>query len=54
MATGVILGLGVSTIAALANPVMLAWLVPFALVWVAAPALARTILRDGKREFPAA
>ncbi len=43
MAIGVILGLGISTIAALANPVMLPWLLPFALVWVAAPALARTI-----------
>ncbi len=43
MAPGVILGLGACAIAARVNPAMLPWLVPFALAWVVAPALARFI-----------
>ncbi len=43
MAPGVILGLGVCGVAAAVHPVLVPWLVPFALAWVAAPGLARVI-----------
>ncbi|WP_417809732.1 glucoamylase family protein [Thioclava sp.] len=43
MAPGVILGLGACAIAAWINPAMRPWLVPFALAWLGAPALARSV-----------
>ncbi|MGV8951450.1 MAG: GH36-type glycosyl hydrolase domain-containing protein [Cypionkella sp.] len=43
MVSGVILGLGASGVAALVNPSMLPWLIPFALAWAAAPGIARLI-----------
>ena len=45
MAPGMILGLGACAVAVWVNPVMLPWLVPFALAWAAAPAVARFISR---------
>ena len=54
MAAGVILGVGICTIAALSNPAILPWLLPFALVWTAAPALARVVSqpRDARHAPP--
>lgn len=43
MAPGMILGLGACAVAAWVNPTMRPWLVPFALAWAAAPAVARII-----------
>ncbi len=43
MAWGVILGVGTCAVAAFVNPAILPWLVPFAVAWAGAPALARVI-----------
>ncbi|WP_223427175.1 GH36-type glycosyl hydrolase domain-containing protein [Tateyamaria pelophila] len=53
MAPGVILGLGACGVAAVINPAMILWLVPFALAWISAPAVARFIsLRRIARPVP--
>ncbi len=43
MAPGVILGVGVCAVAAMINPAIWPWLLPFALAWAVAPALARFV-----------
>jgi cyclic beta-1,2-glucan synthetase len=54
MAPGVFVGLAVCAVAAAANPALRPWLVPFALAWLAAPALARYIsLPNAVRQAPA-
>jgi cyclic beta-1,2-glucan synthetase len=43
MAPGVIVGLSTCAVAARVNPAMIPWLVPFALAWATAPAMARFV-----------
>ncbi len=43
MVPGVVIGLGACALAVWVNPVMLPWLVPFALAWAGAPVVARVI-----------